>query len=120
MTKNISPHVHIYKFPVTALSSITNRVTGVYLTGLFIGCGVYQFSDKNDLTKKYQEIQNPYKRLFNYSIIFPATYHTLGGLRHFVWDKFPKFLNNKSVSRSSFALIGFSGISTILQEYIFN
>lgn len=25
----VSPHVTIYKFPVTALSSITNRVTGV-------------------------------------------------------------------------------------------
>lgn len=29
----VSPHVQIYKFPVVALSSITNRVTGVILTG---------------------------------------------------------------------------------------
>jgi hypothetical protein len=28
----VSPHVTIYKFPVTALSSITNRVTGVILS----------------------------------------------------------------------------------------
>ena len=28
----VSPHVTIYKFPVTALSSITNRVTGVTLS----------------------------------------------------------------------------------------
>jgi len=28
----VSPHVTIYKFPITALSSITNRVTGVFLT----------------------------------------------------------------------------------------
>jgi hypothetical protein len=29
----LSPHVTIYKFPTVALSSITNRVTGVILTG---------------------------------------------------------------------------------------
>lgn len=28
----VSPHVTIYKFPVAAISSITNRVTGVALT----------------------------------------------------------------------------------------
>lgn len=29
----VSPHVTIYKFPVAAISSITNRVTGVVLSG---------------------------------------------------------------------------------------
>ena len=29
----VSPHVTIYKFPTVALSSITNRVTGVILSG---------------------------------------------------------------------------------------
>lgn len=28
----VSPHVTIYKFPVTAISSIANRVTGVALS----------------------------------------------------------------------------------------
>ena len=31
----VSPHVTIYAFPVTALSSITNRVTGCLLS---VGC----------------------------------------------------------------------------------
>ncbi len=30
----VSPHVTIYKFPITALTSITNRATGV---GMFAG-----------------------------------------------------------------------------------
>ncbi len=33
LNRPVSPHVTIYKFPVVALSSITNRVTGVMLTG---------------------------------------------------------------------------------------
>lgn len=30
--RHVSPHVAIYKFPVAALSSISNRVTGVILS----------------------------------------------------------------------------------------
>ena len=37
--KKISPHVQIYKFPITAISSITNRVTGLGITGMYIGLG---------------------------------------------------------------------------------
>ena len=48
MGKNISPHVNIYKFPVTALSSITTRLTGLYLSGLFIAGGIYQFTDQKE------------------------------------------------------------------------
>ena len=29
----ISPHVQIYKFPITAISSITNRLTGLSMSG---------------------------------------------------------------------------------------
>ncbi len=121
MTKNISPHVNIYKFPITAISSITNRVTGLYLTGLFIGGGLYQLTGKNDLQKKYEQLENPYKRLFHYSILFPTTYHTFGGIRHFLWDKYPSiFLNNKSVVKSSLILFCSSSLCTMLQEYILN
>jgi len=35
----VSPHVTIYAFPVTALSSITNRVTGAALTAGTTGIG---------------------------------------------------------------------------------
>ncbi|RQM31097.1 hypothetical protein B5M09_003854 [Aphanomyces astaci] len=35
----VSPHVEIYAFPITALSSITNRVTGTALSGGFAAVG---------------------------------------------------------------------------------
>ena len=44
----VSPHVTIYKFPITAISSITNRATGVALTVGNFRCslvrGIYFFS----------------------------------------------------------------------------
>jgi succinate dehydrogenase (ubiquinone) cytochrome b560 subunit len=117
MGKNISPHVNIYKFPVTALSSITTRLTGLYLSGLFIAGGIYQFTDqKETLYDRYMKLSDIPQRLFNYSIIFPITYHTYGGIRHFIWDKYPSLLVNKSVARSSYILFGGSIFTTIMYE----
>ena len=115
MKKIISPHVNIYKFPITAVSSITNRLTGLALTGLFIGTGISNIFNL-DLIKKYDKLEKNYKKVINYSVIFPATYHTFGGIRHFIWDKYPQLLNNKQVQKSSFLLMGGSVVYTILFE----
>ena len=119
MSKNISPHVSIYKFPITAISSIATRVSGLYLTGAFIGLGLVKIADKEDFFyKKYNSFESNYKTMINYLVITPVTYHTYGGIRHFIWDKYPKLLNNKAVARSSYLLFGITGISSILFENI--
>ena len=46
MSKKLSPHVTIYKFPITAISSIATRLSGVYLFGLFIGGGIIKLVNK--------------------------------------------------------------------------
>lgn len=121
MTKNISPHVTIYKFPVTAISSIATRVTGVYLTGLFILGGISKITNYDDyLYNSYKKLNNKYKSLLHYSVIVPTTYHTFGGIRHFIWDKYPKLLTNKSVPKSSYLLFGLTGLTSILTEKIIN
>lgn len=121
MTKNISPHVTIYKFPVTAISSITTRVTGVYLTGLFVLGGISKITNYDDyLYNSYKKLNNKYKSLLHYSVIVPTTYHTFGGIRHFIWDKYPKLLTNKSVPKSSYLLFGLTGLTSILTEKIIN
>jgi succinate dehydrogenase (ubiquinone) cytochrome b560 subunit len=121
MTKNISPHVSIYKFPITALSSISTRLTGIYLSGLFIAGGIASMVNKEDyLYQKYKNLNNPYKNLFHYSVIFPTTYHTFGGIRHFMWDKFPQLLTNNKVAKSSYLLFGVSSALSLAVERSFN
>ena len=119
MNNKLSTHVSIYKFPITALSSISTRVSGVYFTGLFIGGGITKLLDKDkELLKIYDNLDFSIKRLFNYSIIVPITYHTYGGIRHFIWDKYPSLLNNKSVTKHSYMLFGGTFITSILTEHI--
>ena len=117
MPKLISPQVTIYKFPVTAISSIAIRLSGLYLSGLFVGGGVACYLKREDEIKNmYLSLDKKYQSAINYSIITPVTYHTFGGLRHLVWDKYPKLLNNKSVARSSILLFGLTGISSYFIE----
>ena len=114
MTK-VSPHVQIYKFPITAISSITNRVTGLGITGMYIGLGTSLLFNKN-VFELYDKAPQPAKSIINYTVLFPNIYHTFGGIRHFVWDKYPKYLTNVKVQNSSIAILGLSVISTIFTE----
>ena len=117
MPKFISPHVTIYKFPIAAISSIAIRLSGLYLSGLFTVGGVSCYLNREDKIKNlYLTLDNKYQSVINYSVITPVTYHTLGGIRHLVWDKYPKLLNNKSVAISSFLLFGLTGISSYFIE----
>lgn len=113
--KNISPHVNIYKFPITAISSIMNRVTGLGITGIYVISGSMLLFNKNPITY-YEKLHKYPKTAINYGIIFPTFYHTFGGIRHFIWDKYPHLLSNVKVTQSSFGIIGLSIASSFIYE----
>jgi len=104
----VSPHVTIYKWPIAALTSITNRVTGAILSvgvsgiaGLCLaGVDVPAFmSTVGDITA--------IGSVMKFGVSFPLVYHYLGGVRHLLWDKMPEsMLNNESVEQSSYVLAG--------------
>ena len=123
MGKNLSPHVTIYKFPITAISSIATRISGLYLSGLFIGGGIVKLVDKEkEVTEIYKNIPDIPKKLFHYSIIAPITYHSYGGIRHFIWDKYPnQLLKNHLVRKSSYFLFGATALSSLaIENFITN
>lgn len=117
--KNISPHVTIYKFPITAISSIANRITGLTLTGLFVSSGMLSLCNIDPIDQ-YQKCNSIVKRMINYSFVTPSVYHTLGGVRHFVWDKYPSLMTNTKVSQSSYFLFGSTLIMSVAIENVLN
>ena len=42
-----------------------------------------------------------------FAVALPFTYHSLGGVRHFVWDSLSN-LSNKAVQRTGWAVVGLS------------
>ena len=119
MKKKLSPHLNVYKFPITAVSSITTRLTGLGLTGLFIISGMVCYTNI-DYKHHYNKLNSHTKFIINNSIIFSCTYHTFGGIRHFIWDKYPNLLTNKSVTKGSYLLIGSSLLTTIVLDNYYN
>ena len=115
----VSPHVTIYKFPIGAITSVMNRITGASISVFFIGGGLTHLYGHNPISI-YDSLNNYQKSLVDFTILFPSIYHTFGGLRHFIWDKYPKLLNNNQVARSSYLLFGATFATSILIEKFFN
>jgi succinate dehydrogenase (ubiquinone) cytochrome b560 subunit len=118
MKRDISPHASIYKFPVTAISSIATRLSGLYLTTGYIGFGVASLYGV-DAKKYYDDLDTFPKKCVNYSFIIPSTYHTFGGMRHFLFDKYPSLLTNQRVTQSSYLLFCATlGTSIVIEKHI--
>eukprot|EP01127_Copromyxa_protea_P001184 TRINITY_DN1118_c0_g1_i1.p1 TRINITY_DN1118_c0_g1~~TRINITY_DN1118_c0_g1_i1.p1 ORF type:complete len:147 (-),score=8.26 TRINITY_DN1118_c0_g1_i1:157-597(-) len=100
----VSPDVAIYKFPLPAVTSILNRITGTVLTlGLFAISGPVLYdpaSISNIVTWIHQnEVLLVLTKL---SLSYAFIYHTVAGLRHFWWDFGNTGLNSiEEMDRSS-------------------
>ena len=85
----LSPHLQVYKLPMTALMSITHRMTGVVLSG---GCVlIAAFLVAAALGPDYYNPVMDYVRT-DYGLWFMLAwaaalyYHLCNGIRHLIWD----------------------------------
>eukprot|EP01091_Cochliopodium_minus_P006211 TRINITY_DN16091_c0_g1_i1.p1 TRINITY_DN16091_c0_g1~~TRINITY_DN16091_c0_g1_i1.p1 ORF type:complete len:204 (-),score=49.58 TRINITY_DN16091_c0_g1_i1:63-674(-) len=113
----ISPHVTIFKFPIPAIASISNRFSAIGLVGgLALGSlitivGGYEGLHATlDLFKSNAVINFLAKDL----IAFPIIYHWLAEIRHLYWDTTAKGLKLPEVRTSSKALIASSVALTLI------
>lgn len=119
MIRPLSPHLKIYKFPIAAISSITNRVSGMYITIIYLGGAFFSLSDENNKNKffsYYNNLSIYNKKIFNCTLLYPFGYHFTGGIRHLIWDAFPHLLTNSKVASSSKLLFIASILPTLLLE----
>ena len=112
----VSPHVTIYKFPIGAITSVMNRITGASISVFFIGGGLTHLYGHNPISI-YDSLNNYQKPVVDFTILFPNVYHSFGGLRHFIWDKYPQYLTNPKVTKSSYSLLGISFVSSGILSY---
>ena len=84
-----SPHLQAYKLPLTAVISISHRITGVLLSaGLVIT--VYMIVATSDGENSYHAMQALLSswllRPFYWGFIFALFFHLCHGVRHLIWD----------------------------------
>lgn len=85
----LSPHLQVYKLPMTALMSISHRMSGVILSGgLVLICAfiiaVAMGPDAYLLLQEY--IAHPYVTLFLFLWSAVLYFHLFSGIRHLIWD----------------------------------
>ena len=84
-----SPHLQVYKLPLTGIISITHRMTGVLLSvGLiFFVCIVSSVAGGAATYAAMQELISVWLvRLIYWGFIYALFFHLCHGVRHLIWD----------------------------------
>lgn len=85
----VSPHLQIYRLPLTGILSISHRVAGVALTfGLFLlFIGLLAIARGEDSYIQFQSFIDSFiGGLIVYGWIFALFFHFCHGIRHLIWD----------------------------------
>ena len=85
----LSPHLQVYKLPLTGIISIAHRITGVLLAvGLiFFVYVVAVIASGNETYIAMQTVMNAtICRLIYWAFIYALFFHLCHGVRHLIWD----------------------------------
>lgn len=84
-----SPHLQIYKLPLTGIISISHRITGVMLSAglLLVVALFYAVSQGADSYAAMQGLVGFWLiKLIYWGFIYALFFHLCHGVRHLVWD----------------------------------
>lgn len=85
----LSPHLQIYRWPVTMATSIAHRVTGAGLaagTLLVAWWLIATASGADDYDTFSMVARSPLGLLILFGFLLALAYHLLNGIRHLFWD----------------------------------
>lgn len=85
----LSPHLQVYKLPLTGIISITHRMTGVMLSlGLiFFVCILWNIAEGELAFAELQKILDFWLfKLIYWGFVFALFFHLCHGIRHLIWD----------------------------------
>ena len=113
----LSPHLQVYRLPLTGIVSITHRMTGVLLTAglmLFvvslalIQCGASSYNAMQEF------IQQPLVEIAIWLMVYALFFHLCHGIRHLIWElgkSYDKLLMNYYILLELFASVALTFIS---------
>lgn len=112
----LSPHLTIYRWPVTMMTSITHRATGMALSLGAVILAWWLVSISNGLDGGYQTFMalaaSPFGMLVLFGITWSLAYHFFSGLRHLAWDLGYGF-DKKVAERNSVIVFALSFLAAI-------
>jgi len=115
----LSPHLSVYKFKYTLMTSILNRFTGV---GLSVGLLLLVYwlmavaSGAHAQARAARLLSLPLMKLVYAALIIAFCYHLSAGIRHLVWDT-GRGLERAQAQRSAWLVVGVSLALMLLVGY---
>ncbi len=88
-TRPLSPHLQVYRLPLTGLISITHRITGVFLClALFgvLGLGAALAGGESAFLAAQACLAAPLGQLLLWGSAYALAFHFCHGVRHLLWD----------------------------------
>ena len=85
----LSPHLQIYRWPITMAASITHRATGIALaTGLvLLAWWLLAAATGPDAYGLFAQLAgNVFGEIVLFGFLWSLAYHLLNGIRHLAWD----------------------------------
>lgn len=112
----LSPHLQIYRMPVSMVMSIVHRITGgaLYFGTVIVACvlvAAASGSEQYDAVTSWLAWWPGQIVLFGYT--WALLHHLAGGLRHFLWDTGHGF-DLKTVDLLAWGTLAFSAAGTLL------
>src|ERR1700761_9282932 len=111
----LSPHMTIYRWPVTMMTSITHRATGMGLAlgAVILAWWLVSISNGPEGWQSFHAVSDtPLGLLVLFGLTWSLVYHFLNGIRHLAWDLgygFPK----QAAERNSLIILALSIILAI-------
>ena len=88
-TRPLSPHLTIYRWPVTMATSITHRLTGVGLSlgAIILAWWLVSISNGPEGWHSFHAVSDtPIGMLVVFGLTWSLVYHFINGIRHLAWD----------------------------------
>ncbi|HIG79376.1 MAG TPA: succinate dehydrogenase, cytochrome b556 subunit [Cycloclasticus sp.] len=111
----LSPHLDIYKLPLSALLSIVHRGTGAFLTfgSIVLVWWLMALAGGEEAFMSAQSFMGSFiGRLILFGWSFALFFHLANGIRHLFWDAGYGFEKDE-VEKSSFIVLGTAGLLTL-------
>ncbi|HWA68966.1 MAG TPA: succinate dehydrogenase, cytochrome b556 subunit [Rhizomicrobium sp.] len=88
-SRPLSPHLTIYRWPVTMMTSITHRATGIALSlgAVILAWWLVSISNGPEGYDSFHAVMDtPLGLLVLFAITWSLAYHFFSGVRHLAWD----------------------------------
>jgi len=112
----LSPHIQIYRWPITMAMSIAHRASGgaLYFGTLFLSGWLIAIASSEEA---FTIVNGLFDSLLGRTLLFLYTlglvHHLVGGVRHLFWDSKPALLDKDLATKTAWATVVISLLLTL-------